>query len=266
MKWNLLFLLFFLSRCGMLQAAEQILTDADQGSIMKLLCAGAVTKEKTGWLCTMEDADEYDRFAELHWSAAMQGHWIERDAEWLVTVTGVCRQGCPLMSYVFIKNEKGWIKEKEFEGGINAGCIKVQGFADGLDRAVCVDSAGPFQGFLVKSLAVRSFAGGNESATELAYSEQGGECSLAHPPDKAQFRDDEVIDLSPGEPGSGIAFTAMLELHRLDNCDSTIEDPEKRAAIKGRHTLKFLKRDNQVVPDPETKTIIDQSDWTPRIQ
>jgi hypothetical protein len=266
MKRGLFFLLFFFSLCAVLQAAEQVPADADQGRIMKIICAGALTKEKTGWTCSIEDADEYDRFAELHWSTAMQGHWIERDGEWLVTVTGVCRQGCPLMSYVFINNENGWIKEKEFEGGIHAGCIKAGGFADGLDRAVCVDSAGPFQGFMAQSLVVRSFAGGTESAVELAYSEQGGECYLAHPPDKAEFRNDEVIDLTPGEPGSEIAFTATLELHRLDKCDSTIEDPEKRAVIKGRHILKFMKRGNQVVPDAETKAIIDQSDWTPRLQ
>ena len=37
--------------------------------------------------------------------------------------------------------------------------------------------------------------------------------------------------------------------------------PESHATSKGKHTLKFVKRGQEVVPDPETASIIRQYGW-----
>lgn len=262
----MLITLLFLMICGTLQAGEAALSAKDQADIMEFLCEGTLSKDRDGLVCKLEkgEGDEFNRFTELRWSAALQGRWRERDQEWLVSLSGMCISGCPKMSYVLTRKDGRWVKEAESEGGISGGCIRIQGFTDGLDRAACTDVAGPNQGFMMEWLDVQSFAKDAESALQLAYTEQGGECFFAQPPETAEYRDDHIFDLTPGDPKSEIAFTAVLELRRLEKCDSTIEDPEKRATVKARHKLKFLRRGNAVVADTATKAILDQAGWSSR--
>ncbi|HSE43304.1 MAG TPA: hypothetical protein VLH08_21270 [Acidobacteriota bacterium] len=52
-----------------------------------------------------------------------------------------------------------------------------------------------------------------------------------------------------------------LQVRRLENCDSSIEDPDKLAKVKGEYLLKFLKREKEIEPDQQTENILKATGW-----
>lgn len=199
--------------------------------------------------------------SDLVWSSARTGRFVEGPGEWLVSLGGPCIGGCPGVTFVARKAAGRWTKLAADENLVTDGCVTVHGLADGWDRVACLGAAGPNQGFMAEWLELRTYAD-DLPARQLLYKEHGGECFLAEPPAKAEYDGDDLSDLSAGAAGSDVALTIRLTVRRAA-CDRTVEDPEKRATVRGEHVLRFVKRGNDVVLDGPTAALVTKQGWLP---
>jgi hypothetical protein len=253
----ILLLMFFLTACFVF--AQQTLSLKEQEEILKVLCDGEVVTEKGELICKQEPDDAW--FSELRWETAMPGHWVADEDQWLITLYGFCHLGCLGRTFIVNKKANQWVKVAETDGRVHQECVRLQRSLDELDRIVCPGVVGPHQGFMSEWVEVFSLSDGKFSSQKLLYKEQGGECFAAHPPAKAEYQGDILSDLSVSAADSEIAFTMHLQVRRLENCNSSIEDPDKLAKVKGEYLLKFLKREKRIVPDEKTENILKTTGW-----
>ena len=199
--------------------------------------------------------------SDLEWSSARPGRFVQGDGEWLVSLAGPCIRGCPGVTFIARRTGGRWTTVGGDEQLVTESCVTVRGFADGLDRVACAGAAGPHQGSMAVFVDVRRYAE-DASDDRLLYKEHGGECFFAEPPATAEFDDDELSALSPGDAGSDTALTVRLTVRRAE-CDRSVENPEARATVRGEHVLRFVKRGNEVVPDAATAALVEQYGWRP---
>jgi hypothetical protein len=253
----ILFLTFFLTNYFFF--AQETLSPREQKEILKVLCDGEVVTQKGELICKQEPDDAW--FSELRWENAIPGHWVANQHEWLITLYGFCHLGCLGRTFIVNKNTNQWLKIAETDGRVHQECVRLQRRADEFDRMVCPGVVGPHQGFMTEWVEVFSLYDGKFSSRKLLYKEQGGECFNAHPPAKAEYQGDILSELKAGERDSEIAFTIHLQVRRLENCDDSIEDPDKLAKVKGEHLLKFLKHEKGIVPDQQTEKVLKATGW-----
>jgi hypothetical protein len=255
----ILLLMLFLIPCFVL--AQETLSPKEQEEILKVLCDGEVVTEKGELICKENPDDTW--FGELRWETALLGRWVANEDQWLITLYGYCHQGCLGRTFIVNKKANQWVKIAQADGRVHVGCVRLQRGADGIDRMVC---PGVFLHEDIKSEWVEVFSlyDGKFSSNKLLYKEQGGKCFSTHPPAKAEYQGDILSDLKAGEPDSEVAFTIQLQVRRLENCDSSIEDPDNLAKVKGEYLLKFLKRENRIVPDQQTENVLKETGWLER--
>jgi hypothetical protein len=252
----ILFLTVFIT--ASLVFAQETLSPKEQEEILKILCDGEVITEKGELICKQESGDAW--FSEMRWETAIPGRWVANEHEWLITLHGFCHRGCLGRTFIVNKQANQWVKIAETDGRVHLECIRLQRSAAELDRVVC-PGVWPHDGSIIEWIEVFSFDDNKFSSRKLLYKEQEGECVIAIPPDKVEYQGDILSELKAGEPDSEIAFTMRLQVRRLENCDSSIEDPDKLAKVKGEYLLKFLKREKEIVPDEQTEKILKATGW-----
>jgi hypothetical protein len=244
-------------------SAKAWLSAHQKKEIMRFLCPWELHRGWEGWICQDPDADPtpspIPNLSVLHWVTAKTGKFVSQEGELLVSLGSPCVQGCWGKIYVIKKQGKTWEKLGEGEGYVDDRCVVIQGMADGLSRLACLVGGGPNQGFMSESLVILSFVHGKLSTTRLLGAEQGGECMLSAIP-KEDFRGDALENLSSGDPRSELALTLRLKVYRAE-CKGT--EPRKVAKMKGSYLLKFLRRGNEIVSDPETASMIKKYEWVP---
>ena len=240
------------------------LSPTEQAAIMRVLCDGELEKDAQGWICRDPGTDDFGQPWEQRWLSAWRGRFVVRPDEWLVSLERPCMGSfCPREAYILRKVRGTWRRthELQVDKGIDDDCLPLGGMADGFDRLVCLDTAGPHQGFMFERLSVRSFAGGEEKTQPLMQKSQGGECFLSDP--GLPEHHDDVLTLSrEAAPDRQAAFTAHLQVRR-GPCDPARRDKDVPVVVKSQHVLRFIRRGNDVVPDAATAAIIQAEGWSP---
>lgn len=236
------------------QAGAPALSPSDQTALFTAAC---------GWLET-GGVDVAERTCAApssnRWTAVRPGRFAEGDGEWLVSLEEPCLGHCRGTTFAARRTTDGWRSVGREDDVVSDECLTLRG-PDGWDRVACLETEGPKQGFLAHSLRVLSLRPGVPSRT-LLEKDHGGECWLAEPPEKAEFDDDGLSDLAPGEPGSDTVLTLRLAVVRGE-CDREVEDPQETATVRGTHTLRFVRSGDDVVPDAPSAVLIDELGWKP---
>ena len=238
-------------------AAKDALSPAEHAAIMKALCTGSFESDAQGPIC--RDAEEFpdERLTELRWLSAHRGRFVAQDGEWLVSLQGLCLQGCAGWTYVVAKTDTGWKKLAEGDGRVGDACAIVSGMADGYDRVACVDRVAEPGGTSLHWLDVRTFAGGKPADERLLESSQGGECTAPDRPKDAELKADRLQGLKAGAPGSGVALSVVLNVRRRPCGDPAKTDPPSQA----KHVLRFVAKGETIAPDDASSSIIDKYGW-----
>lgn len=202
--------------------------------------------------------------SDLVWSSARPGRFVAGDGEWLVSLAGPCIGGCPGVTFVARKQSGRWVRvfDEPDERLVTDECVTVRGLADGWDRVACLVGAGPNQGFMTDLLELRAWAKG-VSERQLLFKEHGGECTLGDPSKRVEYDGDELSRLAPGPADTDTALTVQLSVTRARCAASLDDDPGKRATVRSTHTLRFVRRGNDVVQDPATAALVAKHGWRP---
>lgn len=202
--------------------------------------------------------------SDLVWSTARPGRFVAGDGEWLVSLAGPCIGGCPGVTFVARQQAGRWVRvfDEPDERLVTDACVTVRGLADGWDRVACLVGAGPNQGFMTELLELRAWAKGVPER-QLLFKEHGGECTLGDPSARVEYDGDELSHLAAGAAGTDTALTVRLTVKRARCAASRDDDPEKRATVRGTHTLRFVRRGNDVVQDAATAALVTKHGWLP---
>src|SRR5688500_7864590 len=121
------------------------LSAADESAIMRLLCAGDLSRDNRGWVCRDEEIADGSGPSEQRWHSAWPGRFIQHANEWVVTRYRTCDFAyCPYDSHIVRKAGTKWqvVKELEIHDGPGPTCLRLAGGGTALDRLACLDGSG----------------------------------------------------------------------------------------------------------------------------